>query len=390
MSARQAVTPAFDTQKLDALLERAEVDVLVATSRHNVRYLSGSYSFFFERFDAMAIDRYLPAVGYLPRRLDDAFFVGAGVDGYLHEAEPIWIPTVLDDAGTTVQTAETVARQIRGLGLERGTIAIEQSFIPARSRDELAHALPHARFVEAALLLDELRAVKSAAELALLREAAEGIVASMVATVRSGVPGATTRELADRLRAEEEARGLDFEYCLAATGPSFNRAPSGATWEPGSVLSLDSGGQKEGYLGDLCRMAVLGEPTELMVELLDEIESIQQAARAPMRPGALGLEIYESALAERARCPHGELTSFVAHGMGLVTHEAPRLRPSGSPLYPVDYRERPLEPGMVLSIETDLKMPGVGFVKLEDTVVVTEGGHEAYGDHARDWIAVPC
>jgi len=234
--------------------------LLVATSRHNVRYLAGSHSFFYERFDAIAIDRYLPAVGYRPGRPEDAFFVGAAVDRYLHEAEPIWIPTVVDEADSSAETAEGVARRIDDLDLASPTIAVEQAFLPASVRDVLARLLPHARFVEASLLLDELRAVKSAAELALLKEAADGIVAAMVTTMASALPGVTTHELADRLRAEEEARGLDFEYRLAATGTSLNRAPSTATWERGGVLSLDSGGQKHGYLGDPCRMGVLASP----------------------------------------------------------------------------------------------------------------------------------
>jgi Xaa-Pro aminopeptidase len=77
--------------------------------------------------------------------------------------------------------------------------------------------------------------------------------------------------------------------------------------------------------------------------------------------------------------------TFVAHGMGLVSHEVPYLAESGTVPYSPDDRFRPLEPGMVLSIETDLFDDVVGFIKLEDTVVVTESGHEAYGDLGRGW-----
>ena len=67
-------------------------------------------------------------------------------------------------------------------------------------------------------------------------------------------------------------------------------------------------------------------------------------------------------------------------------HEAPHLTGSGTVPYSATYEAKPLEAGMVLSIETDLRNPEVGFVKLEDTVVVTEDGWEAYGDEARDWV----
>ena len=76
---------------------------------------------------------------------------------------------------------------------------------------------------------------------------------------------------------------------------------------------------------------------------------------------------------------------FVAHGMGLIPHEAPRLTATGPIPYPAKHAKRPLETGMVLSIETHVKHPDVGFVKLEDTVVVTESGWEAFGDWGRGW-----
>ena len=63
-----AGTAPFDRAKLDRLLDEASIDVVVATSRHNVRYLLGSYSDFHRNFDAIGADRYLPAVGLPARR----------------------------------------------------------------------------------------------------------------------------------------------------------------------------------------------------------------------------------------------------------------------------------------------------------------------------------
>ena len=75
----------------------------------------------------------------------------------------------------------------------------------------------------------------------------------------------------------------------------------------------------------------------------------------------------------------------MAHGMGLVSHEAPRLTGKGGVPYPGDDAAKPLEAGMVISIETTLVHPTRGFVKLEDTVAVTDSGWEAYGDTGRGW-----
>ena len=71
--------------------------------------------------------------------------------------------------------------------------------------------------------------------------------------------------------------------------------------------------------------------------------------------------------------------------MGMVSHEAPRLTDHGPVPYPADDANIPLEVGAVVSVETTLKHPSRGFIKLEDTVVVTEQGHEVYGEGARGW-----
>ena len=76
---------------------------------------------------------------------------------------------------------------------------------------------------------------------------------------------------------------------------------------------------------------------------------------------------------------------FLAHGMGLVSHEAPRLTNAGPVTYDAYDAQRPLEAGMVISVETTLLHPRRGFIKLEDTVAVTPTGHEIYGNRARGW-----
>ena len=76
---------------------------------------------------------------------------------------------------------------------------------------------------------------------------------------------------------------------------------------------------------------------------------------------------------------------FLVHGIGLVSYELPRLtNRTRDPYKPEDAR-LPLELRMVLSVETTLQHPRRGFIKLEDTVAVTETGHEVYGDRAHGW-----
>jgi Xaa-Pro aminopeptidase len=133
-------------------------------------------------------------------------------------------------------------------------------------------------------------------------------------------------------------------------------------------------------------MGVHGRPDAELTELLAAIDAVQQAARAAVIPGRRGGDIYAAAEAALAQGPHGASMHFVAHGMGLVSHEAPRLTATGPIPYPADDADRPLAAGMVLSIETTLPHRR-GFIKLEDTVAVTTTGHEAFGDTGRGWTS---
>src|SRR5260370_7734262 len=142
--------------------------------------------------------------------------------------------------------------------------------------------------------------------------------------------------------------------------------------EEGDVLSLDSGGNYHGYIGDVAGMELLGEPDSDLDELLAEIEQVQRAAFAAIKAGAMGGEIYAAAepLVRRSR-QHNHL-HFLAHGMGLVSHEAPRLTSSGPVPYTDDDAHRPLEAGMVISFETTLLHPPRRFIKLAATAATSQ------------------
>jgi Xaa-Pro aminopeptidase len=207
----------------------------------------------------------------------------------------------------------------------------------------------------------------------------------MQAVIAKHGPGATKSDVVEALRREETNRGLTFEYCLITCGTSLNRAPSDQKWEKGDIMSIDSGGNYHGYIGDICRMAIQGEPDAELQDLLAEIESIQRAAMKPIHAGAMGREIYAAAEPLCSKSKHHNHLEFLGHGMGLVSHEAPRLTDRGPVPYPAADANLPLEDGEVISVETTLLHPSRGFIKLEDTVVVTDTGHEVYGDGARGW-----
>jgi Xaa-Pro aminopeptidase len=99
----------------------------------------------------------------------------------------------------------------------------------------------------------------------------------------------------------------------------------------------------------------------------------------------MGGEVYAAAEALLGKSKLHNHLHFLAHGMGLVSHEAPRLTNSGPVPYDAYDAARPLESGMVVSVETTLQHPKRGFIKLEDTVVVTDEGFDIYGEGGRGW-----
>lgn len=381
-----ALAVPFDAGKLDHLLQERDIDVLLVTSKHNLSYMLGGYRFFFfDAMDAIGTSRYLPVLVYFRGRPETTSYVANVMEAYEKELGRFWLHNVYTTTWTTLDAMGEVIDLIGKFCGAPRKIGIESAFLPADAYKMLEARFGAAAIVDALVPLERLRARKSQDELHLLREASERVVASMLAVINAHGPGTTKRQLADAMRREEIERGLNFEYCLVTTGTNRNRAPSEQQWHEGEIASLDSGGNYRGYIGDLCRMAVLGEPDQELQDLLGEIDEIQQAARKPIRPGALGSDIFAAAEPLRAKSKNRQHMSFVAHGMGLITHEAPRLTSKGPvPYHGVD-AGLPLEEGMVISIETTLSHPVRGFIKLEDTLAVTGIGWEAYGDTGRGW-----
>jgi Xaa-Pro aminopeptidase len=385
---RSAAKPAipFDADRLDRLMDEAGIDLLVVTSKHNVQYLLGGHrAFFFESMDAMGLSRYLPVLVYPGGMRQKAAYFGHRMEGFQKENQPFWVPESQTNTSGSLDAVGNAIDYIRKAGVKARRIGAELAFLPTDAGTALRGAFPDSEIVDALFVLERLRAVKTPEELAKLRIASERVIESMLAVIASHRPGTTTRELTEALRREETSRGLTFDYCLITAGTSLNRAPSEQRWGEGDVLSLDSGGNYHGYIGDLCRMAIHGDPDAELEDMLGEIETIQRAAMKPIRSGVPGSVIYGAAEPLVHKSRHHNHMHFLAHGMGLVSHEAPRLTATGPVPYDAYDADRPLESGMVISVETTLQHPQRGFIKLEDTVVVTDAGFDIYGEGGRGW-----
>jgi Xaa-Pro aminopeptidase len=379
-------TAPFDTARLDRLMDELGFDVLLVTSKHNVQYLLGGHrAFFFESMDAMGLSRYLPVFVYAKGAPQKAGFFGHRMEKFQNENTPFWVSEVSANSSSSVDVMEKAVAYAKKLAPNPKRIGAELAFIPVDAYDVVRKAFPGSEIKDALFVLERLRAIKTPHELELLKVASDAVIDSMQAVFTKCRPGSTKAELTEALRREETSRGLTFDYCLITAGTSQNRAPSNQRWEKGDILSLDSGGNYHGYIGDVCRMGIAGEPDAELVDLLAEIEAVEQASMKSIKPGVLGKEIYAAANAVLQKTKIHNHTHFLAHGMGLVSHEAPRLTNAGPVPYDAYDADRPLETGMVVSVETTLAHPSRGFIKLEDTVVVTAAGSEVYGDRIRGW-----
>jgi Xaa-Pro aminopeptidase len=152
--------------------------------------------------------------------------MGCHLERYEQQLGKFWLRVVETTAGNSTIPIQRVVAYIRGLPGPIGNIGVETSFLPWNAAKVLQEGLNNCRFVDAYFPLERLRARKTKAELAQLREASERVLASMLAVFDECAPGQTKNEIVERLRREEIGRSLTFEYCLIAAGTSFNRAPS--------------------------------------------------------------------------------------------------------------------------------------------------------------------
>jgi Xaa-Pro dipeptidase len=371
----------FDAKKLNRLMEQAGLQLVLACTRHNVRYLTGGYYYhFLARAQRFGRTQYLPFVGIPRGRFDESFYVGRVDERSQIEAEGLWISHRIATQLGTVKAADGVIQAARQLGITQGTSGVEMPFLPGDALLTLQRGLPNATFVDATPVLDELRAVKTPAEVARLRTVYDRVAEAIHATFAAGRLGITTAEIARHVEREMALRNVAFLFAFTCAGPGTLRVPSSARWESGRVLHIDAGGEEGDYLADICRMGCLGEPPPLARDLHAACLEVQGRVRQIVRAGLSSRELLREG--ERAVHEHrlAQFGRFVAHGIGMVSHEQPDLSAPGS---------RPLEAGMILSIETDFIHPEVGHVKIEDAVAVTESGCDGLGDLGRDWQVIP-
>jgi len=368
----------FDAAKLESLLSQSGMDLMLANSRHNVRYLTGGYYYHFHAVSSrMDHSRYIPFVGIIRGRLSDSFYVCRHEERDQLATEDLWISQCVEAVRGTQPTAERLIESIKAHGLARGTIGVEMPFLPADIYKDLTETFPDAKFVDVTAMLESLRAVKTQVEVEHIRSVYSRAAESVQAAFSQSGEGDSTALIESRVRVEMAKRGLTFLFALVSAGPGFSRAPSASDrWARGQILHIDAGGENKGYVADICRTGCLGEPSKLALELHQACLSVQDATRAEIRAGVPASKVLAAGARVAKGSKYSDYVRFVVHGTGMVPHEQPRFSPD---------EQRLLEAGMVVSIETDFLHPEVGHLKIEEAAVVTQAGSESLGELSRQW-----
>jgi len=349
----------------------AGVDALVVTHLPNLQYLTGftgssGAALVLPRTCLLIVDfRYVTAATELISGLDGLVTLETFERSY-------------DEALVDVLRRERAAR----IGIEAAYLPVSRfnaisSGLASRSALPIDVSTTSPALVPTERLVEQTRVIKDDVEIAALREGGRrlGAIARRVADfVREG---RTERAVAADIEAAMRAAGFSrpaFET-IVASGPNSalpHARPTTREIRPGDPTVLDFGGVYDGYCVDLTRTVQLGATSTALARLYGAVAEAQQAAIAAVRPGVPASAI--DAAARNVLQNHGLAEAFghgTGHGLGLEVHEEPRI----ARLWP-RLADPLVEPGMVFTIEPGAYVPGVGGVRIEDDILVTETGCE--------------
>jgi Xaa-Pro aminopeptidase len=238
-------------------------------------------------------------------------------------------------------------------------------------------------------VVEQARQVKDAAEIAVLREAAQRLSPVADHVLRAIRPGMAERAVAAILETAMREAGyerLAFDT-IVGSGPNSalpHYRAGDRKLVRGDLVVLDFGGVLDGYCCDLTRTVSIGPPTAEARRLYDAVHAAQQSAIAVVRPGILTTAVDGAARDVLERQGLGEAFGHgTGHGLGLDVHEDPRITRPRADVPPV-----PLAAGMVFTIEPGAYLPGFGGVRIEDDVLVTETGCEVLTSVPRELLAL--
>ncbi len=257
-------------------------------------------------------------------------------------------------------------------GLKGDRVGVQSEYMRVSERRALAKGVGAKRLKDTKGVVSALREIKDAQEIAHLRRAVKVQQEAMEATLAELRPGQSEFEIAARLEYEMRVRGSEepaFGVIVAAraNGSKPHAVPGRTKAGANQPVLFDWGATVEGYRSDMTRTVALGRWPRKVREVYEVVREAQLTAIDAVGPGVACSEVDGVARGVIERAGFGpRFGHSLGHGIGLDIHEAPSLSKLSRAV---------LKPGMVVTIEPGIYLPGVGGVRIEDDIVVTERGH---------------
>jgi len=364
MATNVALAAAERRRRLRAAMAGLGVDALLVTEGDNRRYLSGFTGSSGWLLIAAGQCLLLTDFRYLTQGAEEAPGVEVVNHGREHE-----LPRCL-------------AERVAALGVKR--LGFESHALSHRVHGILDKAMP-GTLVPVENVVEGLRQVKDAGEVALMRRAAEIADKAWRQMCRRLKAGMTERDAAIELEfimRREGAEAAAFEL-IVATGPRGalpHARPTVRPFKRGDLVVFDFGARVDGYNSDTTRTVVIGEPTAEQRAMYQAVLDAQAAALELIRAGASGGDVDAAARQSLTQAGLGEKFGHgLGHGIGLAVHEMPYMKPGEQLL---------LEPGMVFTVEPGVYVPGWGGIRVEDMAHVTESGYELLTSSPRELLVI--
>ena len=364
-------------ERAKAELAGSDLDAILVWKDENVRYLSGLRAQIISGKSALLNGCLLTGNGDLVLlcsggEVDRASRVMPWIDRI--ETVPI-----MEARGLIAGTVENViAPVLRELGIDKGRLGLDETAYA--QVQELQRVLPEMELGDGDSVMQAARLIKSDSELAVMQEAAaiaEAVTESAIAAV---VPGVREYDVvADAMHTLFTLGGemAHLASPFVASGEHMsppNRFPSDKIIREGDLVFIDIGAMYNGYYADMGRTVICGTPSERQQEIFTAVRNALRAATGAMRPGNTNDDVAAAVRAEGEKLGLGDdfLSLFIGHGVGIGANEPPYVGEALPGAATVE-----LQAGMTLAIEPLIwvpDVPGGGGVRLEDTILVAEGG----------------